>query len=80
MLLTMKPMIYAANVADSDLGTGNEMSRAVFDLAAAEGSNAVLVSAQVCLSVCGYIFESLPRLLLDPQSLYFPCFLKYLQG
>lgn len=47
MLLTMKPVIYAANVADSDLATGNDMSRAVFALAEKEGSKAVLVSAQV---------------------------------
>lgn len=47
MLLTMKPTIYAANVADSDLAEGNEMSKRVFEFAAAEGSRAVLVSAQV---------------------------------
>ena len=49
MLLTLKPVIYAANVADSDLATGNEMSKKVFDYAAAHGSKAVLVSAQVYL-------------------------------
>jgi ribosome-binding ATPase YchF (GTP1/OBG family) len=48
MLLTLKPVIYAANVADTDLATGNEMSKKVFEHAAAEGSRAVLVSAQVC--------------------------------
>lgn len=47
MLLTLKPVIYAANVADADLATGNSMSKAVFDFAAGEGSKAVLVSAQV---------------------------------
>jgi ribosome-binding ATPase len=47
MLLTLKPVIYAANVADNDLATGNEMSKKVFDFAAAEGNKAVLVSAQV---------------------------------
>lgn len=47
MLLTLKPTIYAANVADDDLATGNEMSKKVFDFAAAEGAKAVLVSAQV---------------------------------
>ena len=29
MLLTMKPVIYAANVADADLATGNEFSKKV---------------------------------------------------
>eukprot|EP01033_Poteriospumella_lacustris_P025229 gene25229-gene22709 len=31
MLLTMKPVIYAANVADSDLARGNDMSKSVFE-------------------------------------------------
>lgn len=47
MLLSLKPVIYAANVADSDLATGNAMSRLIFDYAAKEGNAAVLVSAQV---------------------------------
>lgn len=47
MLLTMKPMIYAANVADHDLASGNAMSDKVFHLAKSEGAVAVLVSAQV---------------------------------
>jgi ribosome-binding ATPase YchF (GTP1/OBG family) len=29
MLLTMKPVIYAANVADTDLAAGNELSKKV---------------------------------------------------
>ena len=47
MLLTMKPVIYAANVADIDLASGNDMSKAVFEFAQKEGNQAVLVSAQV---------------------------------
>lgn len=47
MLLSLKPMIYAANVADSDLATGCDLSKAVFKHAEAEGAKAVLVSAQV---------------------------------
>lgn len=47
MLLTLKPVIYAANVADSDLASGNEMSKKVFAHAAKEGNKCVLVSAQV---------------------------------
>jgi GTP-binding protein YchF len=46
-LLTRKKMIYAANVPDSDLATGNDMSRRLQDLAEKEGSKVVLVSAQV---------------------------------
>lgn len=56
MLLTLKPVIYAANVADSDLATGNELSRKLTEFAKLEGSIVVIVSAQVmdrqCLIVC----------------------------
>ena len=47
MLLTQKPIIYAANVADSDLADGNEMVSKVRELAASEGAAVVVVSAQV---------------------------------
>lgn len=56
-LLTMKPMIYACNVSDSDLAAGNELSKLVFDYGKNEGCVVVLVSAQVrlCLLLfCGY--------------------------
>jgi len=53
MLLTLKPVIYAANVADTDLAAGNAMSKQVFDRAGAEGNKAVLVSAQVESELAG---------------------------
>eukprot|EP00545_Synedropsis_sp_CCMP1620_P012240 CAMPEP_0119004050 /NCGR_PEP_ID=MMETSP1176-20130426/921_1 /TAXON_ID=265551 /ORGANISM="Synedropsis recta cf, Strain CCMP1620" /LENGTH=364 /DNA_ID=CAMNT_0006955713 /DNA_START=196 /DNA_END=1290 /DNA_ORIENTATION=- len=46
-LLTAKKMIYAANVADADLAEGNAMVDQLRELAAKEGANVVLVSAQV---------------------------------
>jgi len=46
-LLTRKKMIYAANVADTDLATGNELSRKLQQHAEEEGATMVLVSAQV---------------------------------
>ncbi|WP_448515121.1 redox-regulated ATPase YchF [Parathermosynechococcus lividus] len=46
-LLTRKPMIYAANVAEQDLATGNDWSAAVQAVAQAEGAEVVIVSAQV---------------------------------
>jgi GTP-binding protein YchF len=46
-LLTRKKMIYAANVADSDLAEGNEMVEQLKGLAEKEGAKVVLVSAQV---------------------------------
>lgn len=47
MLLTMKPVVYAANVADGDLAEGNAMVESVRTFAKAEGSETVVVSAQV---------------------------------
>lgn len=46
-LLSRKKMIYAANVADSDLATGNEMVDKLRELADSEGAKVVVVSAQV---------------------------------
>ena len=46
-LLTRKKMIYAANVADSDLAKGNEMVDKLRELADSEGAKVVVVSAQV---------------------------------
>ncbi len=47
MLLSLKPVIYAANVSDVDLAKGNAMSKIVFDIAKKQGNAAVIVSAQV---------------------------------
>ena len=46
-LLTRKAMIYAANVSDSDLATGNEMVERLRVMADTEGAKLVIVSAQV---------------------------------
>mmetsp|Transcript_19967 Transcript_19967/g.49692 ORF Transcript_19967/g.49692 Transcript_19967/m.49692 type:complete len:429 (+) Transcript_19967:196-1482(+) len=46
-LLTRKPMIYAANVADSDLAEGNEMVEKLKQISESEGAKIVIVSAQV---------------------------------
>jgi GTP-binding protein YchF len=46
-LLTRKKMIYAANVADEDLASGNEMVDKLRTMADADGSGLVIVSAQV---------------------------------
>jgi GTP-binding protein YchF len=46
-LLTRKPIIYAANVADTDLAQGNDMVNKLRELANSEGAKLVIVSAQV---------------------------------
>jgi ribosome-binding ATPase len=46
-LLTRKPIIYAANVSEDDLATGNEFVERVRSIAAAENAQVVVISAQV---------------------------------
>jgi len=46
-LLTSKPIIYAANVSETDLATGNEWVEQVKQIAAQEKAEVVTVSAQV---------------------------------
>lgn len=46
-LLTRKPVIYAANVNEDDLAEGNEWVEKVRAIAAEEGAEVVIVSAQV---------------------------------
>jgi len=46
-LLTAKPVIYAANVAEDDLASGNEWVEQVRQIAATDNAQVVVVSAQV---------------------------------
>jgi GTP-binding protein YchF len=46
-LLTSKPILYVCNVDEGDAGTGNAHSKAVEEMAAAEGSAAVVISAKI---------------------------------
>ncbi|MEM7580480.1 MAG: redox-regulated ATPase YchF [Mastigocoleus sp.] len=46
-MLTAKPIIYAANVSEDDLATGNEFVEKVREVASQENAQVVVVSAQV---------------------------------
>jgi hypothetical protein len=46
-MLSAKPVVYATNVADTDLADGNEMVNRVKEFALKEGARTVTVSAQV---------------------------------
>jgi GTP-binding protein YchF len=46
-LLTAKPVLYVCNVAEEDAASGNALSARVFAKAAAEGAEAVVVSAAI---------------------------------
>ena len=46
-LLTKKPIIYATNVSEEDLASGNELVEQVRELAAKEKASVVVISAQV---------------------------------
>ncbi|BBC73070.1 GTP-binding protein YchF [Altererythrobacter sp. B11] len=52
-LLTAKPVLYVCNVAEEDAASGNELSRKVFEKAAAEGAQAVVVSAAIEAELVG---------------------------
>ena len=45
--LTMKPMLYVANVSENDISTGNEYVEKVREYAKQENSNVVLISAKI---------------------------------
>ena len=46
-LLTAKPVLYVCNVDEGDAAAGNALSARVFDKAAAEGAQAVVISAAI---------------------------------
>jgi ribosome-binding ATPase len=46
-LLTSKPVLYVANVDEASAGTGNAYSAKVMERAAAEGAQAVIISARI---------------------------------
>ncbi|MEL6614816.1 MAG: redox-regulated ATPase YchF [Bacteroidota bacterium] len=46
-LLTAKPVLYAANVAEDDLPDGNDLSARVAEYASGEGAGSVVVSAEL---------------------------------
>jgi hypothetical protein len=46
-LLTIKPIIYAANVSENELATGNQYVEKVRDIASLERAEVVVISAQV---------------------------------
>ncbi len=45
--LTMKPMLYVANVSESDISTGNEYVEKVREFASKENSKVVVISAKI---------------------------------
>jgi len=56
-LLTAKPVLYVCNVAEEDAGLGNALSAKVFEKAAAEGAEAVVVSAAIEAELVGMPLE-----------------------
>lgn len=52
-LLTAKPVLYVCNVAEEEASSGNAMTQLVFDKAAAEGAQAVVVSAAIESEIVG---------------------------
>jgi GTP-binding protein YchF len=46
-LLTAKPVLYVCNVDETDAASGNALSQKIFEKAAAEGAQAVVISAAI---------------------------------
>ncbi|MCQ2914025.1 MAG: redox-regulated ATPase YchF [Alphaproteobacteria bacterium] len=46
-LLTSKPVLYVCNVDEASAATGNEFSKRVFEMAAKQGNEAVVISAAI---------------------------------
>lgn len=62
-LLTVKPVLYVANVGDKDLPEGNEYSKRVFEYAKEEQAPAVLICAKIEEEVIGLKKEEKEELL-----------------
>ena len=64
-LLTAKPVLYVCNVNEEDAAQGNALSQAVFDKAAAEGAQAVVVSAAIEAEIAPLAPEERTEFLAD---------------
>ena len=64
-LLTIKPTIYAANVAEDDLATGNDMVEKVKARAAEEGAETIVVSAEIEFEISTMDKETADMFLMD---------------
>ena len=68
-LLTAKPVLYVCNVAEEDAASGNALSEQVFAKAAAEGAEAVVVSAAIEAELVAMpVEERAEAALVEPQS------------
>ena len=64
-LLTSKPVLYVCNVEDSAAANGNAQSARVFERAAAEGAEAVVISAAIEAEIAGMDPADRPAFLAD---------------
>ncbi len=64
-LLTSKPVLYVCNVEESAAANGNAQSARVFERAAAEGAEAVVISAAIEAEIAGMAPEDRPAFLAD---------------
>jgi len=62
-LLTSKPILYAANVAEGELPEGNDYSAKVAEIAAANGANMLVISAKAEAEIAELPEEERPEFL-----------------
>lgn len=63
--LTMKPMLYIANVSENDISTGNEYVEKVKEYASKEKSNVVMISAKIEEELSAFDEEEKQAFLLE---------------
>ena len=68
-LLTTKPVLYVCNVDEAAAATGNEYSKRVFDYAANEGNQAVIISAAIEAEVAQLTDKEEQKEFLDALNL-----------
>jgi GTP-binding protein YchF len=64
-LLTAKPVLYVCNVDEGDAASGNALSQRVFEKAAAEGAQAVVISAAIEAEIATLAAEEREAFLSD---------------
>lgn len=71
-LITSKPVLYVANVSESDAATGNELSAKVEAKAKAEGTQSVLIAAEIESEVAALSSDEEKKEFLDALGLAEP--------
>ena len=70
--LTAKPTLYVCNVSEDQAGEGNALTKAVEEMAAAEGSNTIIISAEIEAEIASLETEEEKQEYLESMGLEEP--------